>query len=106
MRGCRSGLPVSMEMIYQNDRRFSSAKGKNHRGKGKPVVSGKVFAMRQAVEISLNLGTPTIQSIHGIYKLFPSPPLGGVWTVGAGLKPAPTGRTHGSTPHPVSSPRR
>jgi hypothetical protein len=41
-----------------------------------PVVSGKVFAMRQAVENYLNLGMPTSQSIHGIHKVFASPPAG------------------------------
>jgi hypothetical protein len=31
----------------------------------------------QALKFCLNLGMPTIYSFHRIYKLFPSPPLGG-----------------------------
>jgi len=33
--------------------------------------------MRRAVENFFELGMPTNQSIHGNYKLFPSPPIGG-----------------------------
>ena len=64
-------------------------------------MSGKVFAMRQAVEICLNLGMPTSQSIHGIYKLFSSPPLGGEGRVRGGYVTA-----NEATPYPVSSPLR
>jgi len=57
--------------------------------------------MRQAVENCLNLGMLTSQSIHGIYKVFPSPPLGGEGRVRGGYATADE-----ATPHPVSSPRR